>query len=433
MTLEEKLNTISNPKMFPLPSGTSKTIDDFWNDFIKPMLPNKTTVLKMHNMLVKYVNDPDAIFVVRAFGSWCKNAVESDESDELRRGFITIPDNASFRYFFSDNFYAAYFVKMVYDDYCPSYEEFKAAMINRVFPARFGRSCKLERNKAAYSVGGKDPGISKSGYKIAHIVDAGNHFSIDSLDDAGINELAKVYSFPRGRYSDWKKEMVDGVELFVRHHDVSDNTLKVLKSHFLRFVDPLNYFLAPKAKWRNNYFNSFTNNILNDVGYDIAEYKPLLDYVSDQFKQIYGKDYEDFLTMILLPKDFIKAPNGQEIIDITYGFMSFSGPISKPSHSNRKMTSQSGSGIGKYAKQVFENLLKENKLSSDLIRNLSDRDYCKKEFGIRLPVLQSTITPQMNGRYYSKPSNGYYICNDWYSKSRTQLDNWLLTNNFLGE
>ena len=70
----------------------------------------------------------------------------------------------------------------------------------------------------------------------------------------GINELAKVYSFPRGRYSDWKKEMVNGVELFVRHHDVSDNTLEVLKSHFLRFVDPLNYFLAPKAKWRNKYF-----------------------------------------------------------------------------------------------------------------------------------------------------------------------------------
>ena len=342
MILIDKLKTINNPKIADLPSGFSKTIEDYWNDFIKPNLPNPQTVLKMHDMLVKYAEDEEAVFVVRTFGSWSDKDVENVKSDELRRGFLTIPSNARFQYIFTDNFYAAYFAKMVYDDYCPTYQEFKDAMINRTFPARFGRSCKLERDKAVYSIKGKDPGISKAGYKIAHIVDAGNHFAIGSLNNTGIKELADTYSFPRGLYSDWKKESINGKELFVRHKDIDKDTLTVFKAHFLRFVDPLNYFLAPKAKYGEKCYNYFTNNIKDDVGYDIAEYKPLLDFVSEQYKKIYGKVYEDFLDTILLPKNFIKTPNGLEIIDITYGFMNSNGSTNKTSkNKGSKSLSQS--------------------------------------------------------------------------------------------
>lgn len=41
MTLIDKLSSIDSPSLTPLKSGSDKTIGDFWNDFVVPLLPDK--------------------------------------------------------------------------------------------------------------------------------------------------------------------------------------------------------------------------------------------------------------------------------------------------------------------------------------------------------------------------------------------------------
>src|SRR5690554_5306452 len=152
MSLEFKLRNIKVNRIPELRDGHSNTIELFWEDFIKPLLPDKDCVLKWNELLIRYSKEPDAVYAIRAFFNWSNRHVEVERGDELRRGFLTIPNNATYKYFYTDNFFAAYFQKMALDNYCPTIEEFKDMMQSRKFPARFGRSCHLERVKASYKI-----------------------------------------------------------------------------------------------------------------------------------------------------------------------------------------------------------------------------------------------------------------------------------------
>ena len=107
MTLEEKLKKInivdSESKLIPLKSGSKITIEDFWTFFIKPRLPDPKVVKAWSKLLIDYTKEDDAVFVVRAFAGWCKKDREAKKDDELRRGFLTIPNNATYSYFFTDS------------------------------------------------------------------------------------------------------------------------------------------------------------------------------------------------------------------------------------------------------------------------------------------------------------------------------------------
>ena len=88
--------------------GYSETIQDFWYNIVQPLLPKKETMEKLMNMLLKYCDEPNAVFAIRAFSGKCKGAVEATEMivDEksfssLRRGFLT-HTNLGVDYFFTD-------------------------------------------------------------------------------------------------------------------------------------------------------------------------------------------------------------------------------------------------------------------------------------------------------------------------------------------
>lgn len=332
MTLEEKINSINTvdgtSKLKPMEKDSKIKIRDLWTDFIEPRLPNPDVVKAWSKLLIDYTEEDDAVFAIRAFFGRSKKFIESKKDDELRRGFLTVPNNASYTYFFTDNSFAAYFHKMALDGYVPSLDEFKNMMMKRLFPAHFGLHCGIEKVKAAYDIGATPvPPIGEYGYKIAHVSDACGHYCMNNNDDLSFADLSPRH-FPRGKYSDWKYNSTLGY--YVRNIDVLPETRKILTAHFLRFVNPFNHFLAPKAKNTNTskktgisttkIYNKYYNYIKQAEKYDIGEFKPLLDYVNERFeKDVYKDEYIEYKKLLLLPDDFFGTVSGDEEINIEYG------------------------------------------------------------------------------------------------------------------
>lgn len=309
MDLKTKLQTLNIPQIQPIKSGFNKTIEEFWNEFVLPMLPSKEIMERWLNLLLRYVQDDNIVFAVRCFRDWEKKDGKNDNYS-LRGGFLNTTDN-KYSLFYTDNFFATYFEKMALDGYVPEYEDFKSTMLSRDFPARHGRHCKEEKAKAAYSIDGKkakDPQFQIKGYKIAHIVDTGKYFAAEDEFFTGIKSICNTYC-PRGKYDDWQPNS-DGV--YVRHlGKLPDKAKKLFAAHFLRFACPLNYVLTPQKKYHSTNIPVQQN--------DIAEHTPFQRFAMKKFLEKYGDIYKKYLENIMLP-DFIHAEDtGNEIIDIKYG------------------------------------------------------------------------------------------------------------------
>lgn len=300
MNLREKLKTINLPNIDPIKNGRAETIAEFWNQFIKPNLPKATVVRQWHSLLKRYVLENGNTYAIRGFNSFPKNKYA-----DLRRGFLT-KTNRNYSYFYTDNFFAAYFYKMAKDNYVPQYDDFVNLMNHREFPARFGLNTSQERELLAVK-NGKDPGINKAGYKLAHVFPVGMNY-VENNINVNINYILEKY-FPKGNREDWILQKNNNEEFFVRHLNTDEEAKKYIMAHFIRFVHPLNYILAPKKDCERNCKCN-----------EIAEYKSLLDYAKFKFRQLYADIYCEFLDMIMVGDvSFINESLGKEIIDINWG------------------------------------------------------------------------------------------------------------------
>lgn len=309
MTLLEKLNTINVPRVAPLQDGKAITVEEFWDSFIVPHLPPKDVVLKWHGVLMEYVNRPEAMFAIRGY-----NTAAKDNYDSLRRGFLT-RTSAGYSFFYTDNFHAAYYLKMALDGYVPSVDEMVAAYNSRKFPARFGRDTSNERAMMAMPKG-VDPGIQTAGYKIAHILNVGKDYFVND-QNISLSRIVQEY-FDGGERDDWKWHTDITGSFFLREYKVHPNARKYLVAEYLRFVHPFNYFLTPKK-----------NCALSSVSGDIAEYQPLVDFVQAKYATLYGDAYREFLSLVMPEKSTPASVHGNTIIDLKYGLNSAGAPVSQ--------------------------------------------------------------------------------------------------------
>ena len=312
ITLLDKIKTINAPKVESYSNGTAHTIEEFWDQFVAPHLPKTKAEINIYTqwfkLLLDYCNDPEAVFAIRCFSTpsgGSKNYIT------LRRGFYT-KTNYRYSFFYTDNYFAAYFLKMAYDGFVPDYKEFKECMLSRTFPARFGPyDSKYEQPRAAYAINGKDPGFAANGYKIAHIIDTGTNYCVAGKK-MGLADICKRY-FPRGQYKEWKLEQDQYGEFYVRHlSNLDDTAQKILKAHFLRFACPLNYVLTPKKSCHI----CTASRIL-----DIAEYPLFQQYAQKQFAKIFGQVYHDYLNELMIYSNSIMSNIEDTVIDIEYDTM----------------------------------------------------------------------------------------------------------------
>lgn len=297
--LLNKLATIYTPKVPALTTGYACTIDDFWNSFILPKLPDPSVVLAWHKVLIEYVNAPDAVFAIRYY-----NNAPKDRYDDLRRGFLS-KTNQNYSFFYTDNFHAAYFAKMASDGFAPTKKELLDAYLNRQFPSRFGRDTANERSMMAVPKG-PDPGIQTAGYKLAHIINVGTDYYINGKAYT-LSKLIEAY-YPRGLRTDWKLHTDATGTYYLRDFSPIPEARKILVAEYLRFVHPFNYFLTPKSTCSQT-----------PMCKDIAEYQPLVDFVREKIAAIYGELYEEYLDLIMVDKSSFAHSNGQHVINLKYG------------------------------------------------------------------------------------------------------------------
>ena len=312
LSLENKLKTINQPKVVPYSKDTAKTVEEFWDKFVAPHLPKTPkeieTYIKWYELLSRYCKDDEAVFAIRAFSTPCGGA---KNYITLRRGFFT-KTNHKYSFFYTDNYFAAYFLKMAKDGFVPDYEEFKECILSRKFPARFGPfDSKYEKKKAAYIINGKDPGFTVNGYKIAHIIDTGMNYDIGSKR-FGLAEICEKY-FPRDNYENWKLESDKYGDYYVRTlPNVDVEARDVLRAHFLRFACPLNYVLTPK---KSCHICHKTRII------DIAEYPAFQQYAQEQFHKLFGSVYQKYLDELDIYEHTTLSDVGKSKINIEYDIM----------------------------------------------------------------------------------------------------------------
>lgn len=322
LSLAQELASInSQNKVTQIQPGNDQTIDDFWKNFVDPALPDPNTVIKWFKLLSDYVDQNDAVFAIRCYGNWASYKTKDDYT--LRRGFYNLTDK-NYSFFYTDNFFAAYFAKMAVDNFVPTLSEFKTMMMSREFPARFGRSAAVERDRAAYSIDGKkggDPAFNTNGYKIAHVVDSGKRIFSNGLQTT-IGQICYNYC-DRGDYNDWKMHH-DGYGIFyARDLEMDPAARELLVAHFLRFTCPMNYVFTPKKDCQILGVQVPMN--------DIAECVEFQQYAMHKFRARYGTDYDVFLNRIMLPPSLTLqsippvASLGTKTIDIEYGYKVRSG------------------------------------------------------------------------------------------------------------
>lgn len=285
MNIAEKLEKIYYPPIKTLPTGEAKTIKSFWDGLIAKYLPSPEIVLKWHDVLLSYVKTTHPVFAIRGY-----NSAPKDRYGDLRRGFLT--ETSEYDFFYTDNFFAAYFQKMALDGFVPTLEELRGIFGERKFPSRFGINTSEERELLAIKQG-KDPRINSRGFKVAHIIPVGMNY-VQNSKIFGMQEVLHTY-FPRGEREDYIKKTDSLGSYRARDFYPHEIAKKFVIAHFLRFVHPFNYFLCPKKTCEEN-----------NKCKEIAEYTHLLNYAHDYYLAVYGDRYKEFLDLIMPPDIYYK-------------------------------------------------------------------------------------------------------------------------------
>lgn len=309
MTLEDKIENIQNPKIQDgiglLPNDCNKSMEDFFEKFIKPRLPKQEYIKRWHRLLMDYIKDWENVSCAVRFGNrGDKSESLSGESGylKLRRGWLTKDNNSDFDYFYADNYMSSFFYKMALDGFVPKLDEFKKMFYEHKFPYGFGFHVdkKYESERCIIPTA-KEPGFLGK-YKISHIFDSGKNYKVGA-ETYDITKLSENY-FDIGRREEWNNS--DSI----RRMDIDDNTKKIIIASFLRFVHPINHFLTPSKKrhkcscWK-----------------DVGEYPKLIEYMKNYIKKTYPKEYKEYIDTIMwnFDDDSNECQEEENNFEVSYG------------------------------------------------------------------------------------------------------------------
>jgi len=392
MTLEEKILKISeNPiadvaNIGLLPTGNAATIEEFFNKFVKPRLPEEKTVKQWHKILMEYTDEenwPELSCCVRYGNNGGKKKSKWGETDyfKLRRGWLTKNKDDKFEYFFADNSFPAFVYKMALDGFCPANaDELKNVFKEHKFPYSFGFFVDKTKNeyKGVVIAEGRNPGFLGN-YKLSHIFDAGKYFDIYGIEK-GDAELSDEY-YPIGHSNDFLRNPDR-----IRVMEIDDFSKKVIIAKFLRFAHPFNYFLTPTKK----------HHICGEYVYkkDIGEDPRMISFLKTYLEATYPAEYSEFKKRIMwFEGTDIVVATGKERIDITYGMSINSKGVKKAKKSSKNPKTDIFAAFEEYAKnkgvknpayysKLIEKVMRElNILTLDDLERCIDCaiDYCTKK------------------------------------------------------
>lgn len=426
MTLEEKLQNIDNPKIENtiglLPKGKQDTMEDFFQNFVIPRLPQKSVVQAWHQLLMEYTEDLVNLSCCVRFGNNGSDKI-SDEGEsgyyKLRRGWLTQNTEDNFEYFFADNFFSAFIYKMALDGFVPAdVHEFRNIFQQHKFPYGFGFKIdnKVNEYKGVVIAIGKQPGFLDN-YKLSHVFDAGESFLMDDGTVLGDAELSPQY-YPIGHSDDFLKNSNK-----IRRMKISEEAKKVIVAKFLRFAHPLNYFLTPGKKLHTCKAKVH----MKDIGED-----PVMLYrVRQYLKNEYPSEYTEFLERIMWSDDYIGIQ--YERPGKAFKKLSKAKPSAATSKSSAT-TKRTPRGVNKeIVLDIMNSIVNSGKMTTVLLNDLKTSVYTKINFKLPtypLLILETDFpsTGYERRKYYPEPieiyGDKYFVCSQWIPERIAKLEEW---------
>ncbi len=355
-----EINDIENSRDLGLINGPifCKSVKDLFDNLIKSeIIKYSTKILEWHKMLVDYANLQDTpIYLIRKYESV---GVKLNNKQDNRRGCLTLVVNnnkVEFAYAFVSNYDAQEIYNMIRNNVdAPKPEEFKKLLMNGSYQMHYdpkGGSCQDDKVSYFEHRGSIRAGVINSqNFYLAHIVGV-NDYEYFNKYNLSKKEIDTIF-FSRGSVTDWVD--VDNINCFYSNFILETNPIKnglrrkirilnycdiynefqnkvqsnvteqefkelykqLLVAHFLRFVDPMNYFLVPGK-------DNEVNCIYGKKKISIGEYYPLVSYVNSFIKNhaslSKAKNEFDQLSMYNSNRS-VWQPKGDEVINISYGLI----------------------------------------------------------------------------------------------------------------
>lgn len=271
MSMEEALKHVYSVNIPPVEEFHANTIRELYENVINLNRLDHDTVLQWWKMLHEYTMDNGAL---RIFVRKC-------EKDQ-RRGFVSCFDDG-LSYVFCDNSFAKVIYGLAKEPYQPrDVADFTAAVNSLRFKCLHSShgderdAVDPRGNRYCVYKNGAMPNFHRE-WKLAHIIGV-NQFYLGNYAD-----FQNMY-FQPGRLDDWSYDSRYGfiVRNMARLRNKDDRGLFI--SHFLRFSNPMNYFLIPQ----NHHID------MQGFARDISEDVNLLEYMRQLRLEEFGDAWREF-------------------------------------------------------------------------------------------------------------------------------------------
>lgn len=289
------INKVFYPK---LGNGSCTTIKEVYDQVIEMNRLDPNVVIGWWKVLKRYVEDEGFVGFVRMY------------EHKYRRGFLTCFGNVAYAYV--GNAFAEYFLTMAKAQFVPHINEFKNFIQTRRMPHGYREDRGRGENPAhqAFTCG-RTPMMGRKGWYLAHI------FSVDDPKDyQALYSQLRTGLFKVGDLHDWYVHDGDDFPMRCVNRDLDQNELSILRAHFLRLVNPMNYFLVPKA----NAQRLVVNGRVYKSG--IGSLKEMIEFMRGVRRKEFGSFFAEFeeMSMCCEPQRAIDIQRlGEGRIDLKFG------------------------------------------------------------------------------------------------------------------
>lgn len=298
MTIKDFLQGKGVSATKAVPSGTAATAQELYDNCITVPYPCNPgdpetdmitrSIIGWHELLSWYAEQEGAVLLSRLYesegtsGNW-----------NNRRNSLTIA--ANYNYAFCSNHFARVIMTMALNGFVPDKKDFWDMMVtNRAFylSSLFGLT-PIEKRISAYTQKAYNGKFYTPGWYLAHIV------SVKDMPYKNHTDIDVKSIFKLGQEDDWSLDPVLGCMVRRTNDSVDLREKKVAIAHFLRCLDPINYFLVPN----NN--NAIYKKINTDDGSPLGENKFVVRFMMIKAYERFGATFEDFLQRSLADLDII--------------------------------------------------------------------------------------------------------------------------------
>ena len=295
MTIKEFLQGQGFAPTKMVPTGFAATPEELYTKCISVVCPETNTItnaiIGWHELLTRYVKRDGAVLLTRLYES----ETDKDGRWDNRRNALTISQN--YNYAFCSNHFPRLILTMALNGFVPNDDDFWDMLVtNREFylSALFGMT-PVEKRISAYQTKSYHAAYYTPGWYLAHIA------SVKDMPYKNCSHLDIQTIFKLGEEKDWQYDKTLNCTVRKNNDKLDAQEKEFAVAHFLRLVDPINYFLVP------NRYNVLYKKVNPSDKSPLGENDFVVKYMLVKAYQRFGETFIDFVDKALVDVDINEA------------------------------------------------------------------------------------------------------------------------------